>query len=97
MKEIGSADHRKLAFGSTIARRIRIRRVDDENGPCGGSKHEYTAKFSSVPEVYNHFSQKRHVVARQVYKQRRSAALAKWPRLAGLMVVSVWVCCAMRR
>ena len=35
-------------------------------------------KFSSVhAQVYNHFSQERHLVARDIYKQRRSAALAE--------------------
>ncbi len=40
-------------------------------------------KFSSVhAEVHNHFNQERHLVTRQVYKQRRSATLAEWRTLA---------------
>ena len=40
-------------------------------------------KFSSVhAQVHNHFNQERHLVIRQVYKQRRSAALAEWSALA---------------
>ena len=36
-------------------------------------------KFSSVhASVHNHFSQERHLVSRQMYKERRSAALAEW-------------------
>jgi putative transposase len=36
-------------------------------------------KFSSVhAQVHNHFNQERHLVDRQTYKQRRSAALAEW-------------------
>lgn len=36
-------------------------------------------KFSSVDaQVHNHFSQERHRVSREVYKQRRSTALAGW-------------------
>ena len=36
-------------------------------------------KFSSVhAQVHNHFSQERHLVSREIYKQRRSAALAEW-------------------
>jgi putative transposase len=36
-------------------------------------------KFSSVhAQVHNLFNQERHLVTRQVYKQRRSAALAEW-------------------
>src|ERR1700755_1439340 len=40
-------------------------------------------KFSSVhAEVYNHCNQERHLVTRQVYKQRRWIALAEWRALA---------------
>ena len=41
-------------------------------------------KFSSVhAQVHNHFNQERHLVSRQLYKQRRSAALAEWRSLVG--------------
>ena len=41
-------------------------------------------KFSSVhAQVHNHFNQERHLVTRQVYKQRRSIALTEWRALAG--------------
>ena len=40
-------------------------------------------KFSSVhAQVHNHFNQERHLVTREVYKQRRSAALVEWRGLA---------------
>jgi len=36
-------------------------------------------KFSSVhAQIHNHFSQERHLVSREVYRERRSAALAEW-------------------
>lgn len=36
-------------------------------------------KFSSVhAQVHNHFSQERHIVSREIYRERRSAALAEW-------------------
>ena len=39
-------------------------------------------KFSSVhAQVHNQFNQERHLVTRQVYKLRRSAALAEWRAL----------------
>ncbi len=39
-------------------------------------------KFASVHgSVYNHFNQERHLVDRQTYKLRRSAALAEWQNL----------------
>ena len=40
-------------------------------------------KFASVhANVHNHFNRERHLVDRQAYKQRRSAALAEWQALA---------------
>jgi putative transposase len=40
-------------------------------------------KFASVhASVHNHFNQERHLVDRQTYKFRRSAALAEWQLLA---------------
>jgi putative transposase len=36
-------------------------------------------KFAAVHgSLHNHFSQERHLVGLQVYKQRRAAALAAW-------------------
>jgi putative transposase len=36
-------------------------------------------KFTAVHAcVHNHFAQERHLVSRQVYKERRAAALAAW-------------------
>jgi putative transposase len=41
-------------------------------------------KFASVhASVHNHFAQERHLVSREVYKQRRSAALAEWQAVTG--------------
>ena len=40
-------------------------------------------KFSSVhAQVHNHFNQERHLVDRQTYRERRSAALAEWRNVA---------------
>ncbi|EZP71639.1 Integrase [Sphingomonas paucimobilis] len=39
-------------------------------------------KFASVhANVHNHFSLERHLIDRQTYKERRSAALAEWQSL----------------
>ena len=41
-------------------------------------------KFASIhASVHNHFNSERHLVDRQTYKTRRSAALAEWQLLAG--------------
>ncbi len=40
-------------------------------------------KFSSVhAQIHNHFNLERHLVSRQEYKRRRSAALVEWQNLA---------------
>lgn len=40
-------------------------------------------KFASVHgSFHNHFNQERHLVSRQTYRERRSAALAEWQSLA---------------
>ncbi len=40
-------------------------------------------KFSSVHAAFhNHFNQERHVVSRNDYKLRRSAAMVAWERVA---------------
>jgi putative transposase len=39
-------------------------------------------EFDSVhAQVHNHFNQERHLVGREIYKQRRSAALGEWRAL----------------
>jgi putative transposase len=36
-------------------------------------------KFASVhANLHNHFNQERHLVSRDIYKERRSAVLAEW-------------------
>src|ERR1700733_3697806 len=43
-------------------------------------------KFSSVhAQAHNQFDQERHLVMRQVYEQRRSAAFGQWRALAALI------------
>ena len=40
-------------------------------------------KFASVhANVHNHFNLERHLIDRQTYQERRSAALAEWCQLA---------------
>jgi len=36
-------------------------------------------KFASIHgSVHNHFQQERHLISREIYRKRRSAALAEW-------------------
>jgi putative transposase len=40
-------------------------------------------KFSSIhAQIHNHFNQERHLISRDVFKQRRADALAEWRALA---------------
>ena len=41
-------------------------------------------KFSAAhASVHNHFNQERHLVSRDIYKERRSAPLAEWQAVMG--------------
>ena len=84
MKEIGNADRQEtgrwlnnraenshLPFRRRERAMIRFRRM------------KTLQKFSSVrAPVHNHFAQERHLVSREIYRERRSAALAAWRSLA---------------
>jgi putative transposase len=84
MKEIGNAERRQVggrlnnrAENSHQPFRRRERAMQRFRSP------KTLQKFSSVhAQVHNQFNQERHLVTRQVYKQRRSAALAEWRALA---------------
>src|SRR5271165_3331473 len=84
MKEIGNADRQE------VGRRLN-NRAENSHQPFRRRERamqrfrstKTLQKFSSVhAQVHNHFNQERHLVTRQVYKQRRSAALAEWRALA---------------
>ena len=84
MKEIGAADRHEV--GGRLNNRAEnshqpFRRR--ERAMQRFRSMETLQKFSSVhAQVHNHFNQERHLVNRQVYKQRRSIALAGWRALA---------------
>jgi putative transposase len=84
MREIGNADRQEVG-------RHLNNRAENSHQPFRRRERamqrfrsmKTLQKFSSVhAQVYNHFNQERHLVTRSVYKQRRSAALAKWRALA---------------
>ena len=64
-------------FGPMFAAEIRRKRVN--------RMRAYTLqKFSAVhASVHNHFNHERHLVSRDIYKARRSAALAEWQAVMG--------------
>jgi putative transposase len=84
MKEIGAVDRHE------VGRRLN-NRAENSHQPFRRRERamqrfrsmKTLQKFSSIhAQVHNHFNQERHLVARQVYKQRRSAALAEWLALS---------------
>jgi putative transposase len=85
MKEIGAADRHEV--GGRLNNR-----AENSHQPFRRRERvmqrfrsvKTLQKFSSVhAQVHNHFNQERYLVTRQVYKQRRSIALAEWRALAG--------------
>jgi putative transposase len=84
MKEIGAADRQEV--GGRLNNRAEnshqpFRRRERAMQRFRSMKT--LQKFSSVhAQVQNHFNQERHLITRQVYKQRRSIALAEWRALA---------------
>jgi len=84
MNEIGAADRHKV--GGRLNNRAEnshqpFRRRERAMQQFRSMK--MLQKFSSIhAQVHSLFNQERHLVTRQVYKQRRSAALAEWRALA---------------
>ena len=83
MKEIGSAGRHE------VGRRLN-NRAENSHQPFRRRERamqrfrslKTLQKFSSVHlQVHNQFNEERHLVTRQDYKQRRSAALAEWRAL----------------
>jgi len=83
MKEIGNADRHE------VGRRLN-NRAENSHQPFRRRERamqrfrsaKTLQKFSSVhAQVHNHFNQERHLVAREIYKQRRSTALTEWRAL----------------
>jgi putative transposase len=84
MKEVGNADCQEVGHGLN-------NRTENSHQPFRRRERamqrfrsmKTLQKFSSVhAQVHNHFNQERPLVTRQVYKQRRPAALAEWRALA---------------
>ena len=86
MREVGNADRQDAGRGLN-------NRAENSHRPFRRRERamqrfrsiKTLQKFSSVhAQVHNHFNHQRHLITRQVYKQRRSATLAEWRALARL-------------
>ena len=80
LKEIGAADRQET--GRWVNNRVENSHLPfrrRERAMIRFRRMQTLQKFSSVhASVHNHFNQERHLVSREIYKQRRSAALAEW-------------------
>jgi len=84
MRDLGNLDRR-------IMGQWKNNRAENSHLPFRRREHamlkfrqmETLQKFVSVhASVYNHFNSERHLIDRQTYKSRRSAALVEWQNLA---------------
>ena len=80
MKEIGNADRQEVG-------RWLNNRAENSHQPFRRRERamlrfrrmKTLQKFASVHgQVHNHFNHERHLISRDLYKERRSAALAEW-------------------
>ena len=80
LREIGAADRQETGrWKNNRAENSHLPFRRRERAMSRFRRMKALQKFSSVhAQVHNHFSQERHLVSREIYKQRRSAALAEW-------------------
>ena len=80
MKEVGNADRQEVGrWANNRAENSHLPFRRRERAMNRFRRMKTLQKFSSVhASVHNHFNQERHLVSRDIYKQRRSAALAEW-------------------
>jgi len=85
LKEIGAADRQETGrWLNSRAENSHLPFRRREQAMCRFRRMKTQQKFSSVhAQVHNHFSQERHLISRDLYRQRRSAALAEWRAVMG--------------
>ena len=83
MKELGNTD--KQTIGRRVNNRVENGHPPFQRRECAMLQFRQMKslqKFASVhANVHNHFNLERHLVDRQTFKDRRSAALAEWQSL----------------
>lgn len=83
MKELGNVERREMGrWLNNRAENSHLPFRRRERAMLRFRQMKSLQKFASVhASFHNHFSQERHLVDRQTYKLRRSAALAEWQSL----------------
>ncbi len=84
MRELGNLDRREMGqWKNNRAENSHLPFRRRERAMQRFRRMKSLQKFASVhASLHNHFSQERHLVDRQTYRARRSAALAEWQTLA---------------
>ena len=84
MRELGNLDRREIGrWDNNRAENSHLPFRRRERAMLRFRRMNTLQKFASVhANVHNHFNLKRHIVDRQTFKERRSAALAEWQSLA---------------
>ena len=85
MKELGIADRQEIGrYANNRAENSHQPFRRRERAMLRFRRMKTLQKFSSVHAAFhNHFNQERHLVSRNDYKDRRSAAMAEWEHVAG--------------
>ena len=80
MKEIGNQDLQQIGrWANNRAENSHQPFRRRERAMLRFRRMKTLQKFASVHgSVHNHFNQERHLISREHYKERRSAALAEW-------------------
>jgi putative transposase len=84
MKELGCADKQEVGrWANNRAENAHLSFRRRERAMLRFRRMKSLQKFASLHgSIHNHFNQERHLIDRQSFKERRSAALAEWQSLA---------------
>jgi putative transposase len=84
MKELGNTDKQEVGrWANNRAENSHLPFRRRERAMLRFRQMKTLQKFASVhANVHNHFNLERHIVDRQTFKERRSAALAHWRLIA---------------
>ena len=80
MNEIGNADRQEVGrWANNRAENSHLPFRRRERAMLRFRRMKTLQKFASVhASVHNHFGQERHLISKDLYRERRSAALAEW-------------------
>jgi len=81
LKAIGAAGHQES--GRWLNNRVENSHLPFRRRERAMLKFRRRKTLQKFASVHNHFNQERHLVSREIYKERRSAALAEWRAVIG--------------